>query len=176
MQKVKLPLTVDLAKSAQKRLDYDGIITVGQLKRLVEVTEGVNSDAEVKLSFDVDEQGLKILRAKAHVDVNLVCQRCWGVFPHHCEIELIYSPVSDEDQVAALPDAYEPAFVDENGEVNLVHLIEDEFMVLLPQVAMHDEADCEVTADGMVFGEIPLVDERPNPFAVLKNFKKSNKE
>lgn len=171
MQKVKLPPTVDISKSAQKRLDYDGIITVNQFERLNDVTEGVNGDVDVTLSFDVDAQGLKILVGKAKVDVNLECQRCWNVFPHHCEIEFIYSPIFDEDQDSNLPDAYEPAVVDENGEVNLIHLIEDEFMLALPQIAMHDDVDCHIDADNMVFGEIPLADERPNPFAVLKNIK-----
>lgn len=46
----------------------------------------------------------------------------------------------------------------------------------LPQVAMHDEEDCKVDSEDMVFGEIPLADERPNPFAVLKNLKQSNEE
>ncbi|MEZ8142261.1 hypothetical protein A1OO_18365 [Enterovibrio norvegicus FF-33] len=176
MQKVKLPLTVDPFKNAQKRLDYDGIITGKQLERLAEATEGVISDANVKLSFDIDAQGLKIVSGNAKVDVTLECQRCWKPFSHHCDIEFIYSPVFNEDQVGNLPEAYEPALVDENGEINLLHLIEDELMVALPQVAMHDEVDCEVTADGMVFGEIPLADERPNPFAVLKNLKQSNEE
>ncbi|NGN97020.1 23S rRNA accumulation protein YceD [Grimontia sp. S25] len=176
MQKVKLPLTVDPFRSAQKRLDYDGIIAVKQLERIAEATEGVISDAEVKLSFDIDAQGLKIVRGNAKVDVNLECQRCWKAFPYHCEVEFIYSPVFNEDQVGNLPDAYEPALVDENGEINLLQLIEDELIVALPQVAMHDEVDCEVDSDGMVFGEIPLADERPNPFAVLKNLKQSNEE
>jgi len=176
MQKVKLPLTVDPFKSAQKRLDYDGIFVIKQLERLTEATEGVISDCEAKLSFDIDAQGLKIVRGNAKVDVQLECQRCWEVFPHHCEIEFIYSPVFNEDQVGNLPDAYEPALVDENGEINLLQLIEDELIVALPQVAMHDEVDCEVDSDGMVFGEIPLADERPNPFAVLKNLKQSNEE
>ncbi|OEF64469.1 hypothetical protein A1OW_02670 [Enterovibrio norvegicus] len=171
MQKVKVPLTVDPFQSAQKRLDYDGIIAVKQLERLAEVTGGVISDADVKLSFDIDAQGLKIVSGNVKVDVNLECQRCWKVYPHHCDIEFIYSPVFNEDQVDNLPDAYEPALVDENGEINLLQLIEDELIVALPQVAMHEEADCEIDSDGMVFGEIPLADERPNPFAVLKNLK-----
>ncbi|PKF50343.1 23S rRNA accumulation protein YceD [Enterovibrio nigricans] len=171
MQKVKLPLKVDPFKCAQKRLDYDGIFVVKQLERLAESTKGVISDCEVKLSFDVDAQGMKTLSGSAKVDVNLECQRCWEVFPHHCEIEFIYSPVFNEDQVGNLPDAYEPALVDENGEINLLHLIEDELIVALPQVAMHEVSDCKVDTDGMVYGEIPLADERPNPFAVLKNFK-----
>ena len=47
MQKVKIPRTVDPAKSAQKRLDYQGIIQVSLMKRLAEFTEGVKRDAEV---------------------------------------------------------------------------------------------------------------------------------
>lgn len=171
MQKVKLPPTVDISKSAQKRLDYDGIITVKQLERLVDATEGVKSDVEVKLSFDVDAQGLKILTGEAAVEVDLECQRCWHVFSHRCEIKFIYSPIFNEDQESNLPDAYEPALADGNGEVNLIHLIEDELILALPQVAMHDDVDCKVDAENMVFGEIPLADERPNPFAVLKNVK-----
>lgn len=176
MQKVKLSPRVDISKNAQKRLDYDGIITVKQLERLVGATEGVNGDVDVSLSFDVDAQGLKFLTGTAKVEVNLECQRCWSVFSHRCEIEFIYSPIFNEDQESTLPDAYEPALVDENGEVNLHHLIEDELILALPQVAMHDDLDCHVDAANMVFGEIPLADERPNPFAVLKNVKQSNKE
>lgn len=176
MQKVKLPLTVDPIKSAQARLDYEGIFTVKQLARLAESTEGVSSDAKVKLSFDVDAQGLKIIRGNAMVDVNLECQRCWKVFPHHVEIAFIYSPIFHDDQANELPDAYEPALVDENGEISLLHLIEDEMIIALPQVAMHDEIDCEVDTESMSFGVIPLAEERPNPFAVLKNLKQSNEE
>lgn len=176
MQKVKLPLKVDPFRCAQKRLDYDGIIAKKELLRLEEVTQGVISDADVKLSFDVDAQGLKVIRGSASVDVSLECQRCWDVFPHHSDIEFIYSPVFNEDQVGNLPDAYEPALVDENGEIDLVQLVEDELILVLPQVAMHEDVDCKVDAEDMVFGEIPLADERPNPFAVLKNLKQSNEE
>lgn len=176
MQKVKLPLTVDPFRCAQKRLDFDGIITIKQLERLAEATQGVISDAEVMLSFDIDAQGLKIIRGTAKVDVELECQRCWDVYPHHCEIEFIYSPVFNEDQVSNLPEAYEPALVDENGEISVIQLIEDELIISLPQVAMHDDIDCQVDSDNMVFGEIPLADERPNPFAVLKNLKQNNEE
>ena len=171
MQKVKLPLTVDPFRSAQKRLDYDGIIPGKELERLAEATEGVISDAEVKLSFDVDVQGLKIVRGDATVDVTLECQRCWENYSHRCEIEFIYCPVVNDDQADDLPDAYEPAIVDENGEINLIQLVEDELIVALPQVAMHKEEDCKVNSENMVYGEIPLADERPNPFAVLKNLK-----
>ncbi|WBA07824.1 23S rRNA accumulation protein YceD [Salinivibrio kushneri] len=176
MQKVKLPLTVDPFRCAQKQLDYDGIVDKQRLLRLGEATQSIDSDAEVMLSFDIDAQGLKTVTGRATVSVSLECQRCWEPFSHRCETEFVYSPVFNDDQVGNLPDAYEPALVDENGEIDLIQLVEDELIVALPQVAMHEDTDCKVSAENMVYGEIPLADERPNPFAVLKNLKQSNEE
>ncbi len=64
--------------------------------------------------------------------------------------------------------------LNEFGEVDLVQLVEDEFILNLPQVAMHDEADCSVDSDNLVFGELPeeVLEEKPNPFDVLKSLKK----
>ena len=45
MQKVKLPLTVDPVKDAQRRLDYVGYYAVAQLERLAESVIKVLSDA-----------------------------------------------------------------------------------------------------------------------------------
>lgn len=56
MQKVKLPLTTDPVKDAQRRLDYDGYYSINQLARLNESVSKVLSDAQVRLSFFVDPQ------------------------------------------------------------------------------------------------------------------------
>lgn len=171
MQKVKLPLTVDPVRAAQKRLDYDGIIKAEILSRLAESTQSVISDANVNLSFELDQRRIPFISGIADVDVMLTCQRCQGEFPHHIHVEFCYSPVRNEEAVDELPEAYEPAIVDENGEINLIQLVEDELILELPQVAMHDDADCNIGSKNMSFGEIPVADERPNPFAVLKNLK-----
>ncbi|MGL5291194.1 MAG: 23S rRNA accumulation protein YceD [Vibrionaceae bacterium] len=176
MQKVKLPLTVDPIKSAQKRLDYNGLFVKERLERLSEFTAKPVSDAQVTLSFGVDAQGLKVIHGQAKVDLLLECQRCWESFSHSCEATFVYSPVFNDEQADNLPQAYEPVYVDENGEINLLQLVEDEFILALPQVALHDLADCKIGTDEHVFGEIPLEEERPNPFAVLKNLEQNNKE
>ena len=64
--------------------------------------------------------------------------------------------------------------LNEYGEIDLIQLVEDEFILNLPQIAKHEEADCSVKSDNLVFGEIPeeIVEEKPNPFDVLKNLKK----
>ena len=174
MQKVKIPRTVDPAKAAQKRLDYDGIIQASLFKRLVETTEGVKRDAEVSLSFGMDEQRLVVISGKANIEVGLECQRCNEVFAHESEVHFTYTPYRGEKTEEEAPEEYDLVDLNEYGEVDLIQLVEDEFILNLPQIAMHDEADCSVDSDNMVFGEIPeeIVEEKPNPFDVLKSLKK----
>jgi len=168
MQKVKLPLTVDPVRAAQKMLDFDGIIKTELLTRLAESTQSVVSDANVTLSFDFDRRHLAVMHGRADVEVVLTCQRCQEGFNHTVSVEFCYSPLLKPEEEDEFPEAYEPAEVDENGEINLIQIIEDELIIELPQIAMHDEADCKASGN-MTFGEIPIADERPNPFAILKN-------
>ncbi|EMB50960.1 23S rRNA accumulation protein YceD [Vibrio mimicus] len=174
MQKVKIPRTVDPAKAAQKRLDFDGIIQVNLFKRLEESVAGVKRDAEVSLSFEIDEQQLVVISGKANIGVDLECQRCNEVFAHECEVEFTYTPYLGRKSEEDAPDEYDLVDLNEFGEVDLVQLVEDEFILNLPQVAMHDEADCSVDSDNLVFGELPeeILEEKPNPFDVLKSLKK----
>jgi len=174
MQKVKIPRTVDPVKAAQKRLDYDGIIQSSLFKRLTEMTEGVKRDAKVSLSFEMDEQRLAVISGKANVEVDLECQRCNEIFAHECEVQFTYTPVRNGESDEDAPEEYDLVDQNEYGEVDLIQLVEDEFILGLPQVAMHDDADCSVNSDNLVFGELPkdLEEEKPNPFEVLKNLKR----
>ncbi|GAL04907.1 hypothetical protein JCM19237_4273 [Photobacterium aphoticum] len=165
-----MPRTVDPVRAAQKKLDYDGIIQADLLERLAESTQSVTRDANVTLSFDLDQRRLAFVRGHADVEVTLTCQRCQEGFQHEYSVDFCYSPLLKPEAADDFPEAYEPADVDENGEINLIQIVEDELILDLPQVAMHDEADCKASGN-MTFGEIPVADERPNPFAVLKNLK-----
>ena len=49
MQKVKLPLTLDPVRTAQKRLDYEGIYTSDQVERIAESVVSVDSDVECSM-------------------------------------------------------------------------------------------------------------------------------
>ncbi|AIW14576.1 23S rRNA accumulation protein YceD [Vibrio europaeus] len=176
MQKVKIPRTIDPSRAAQKRLDVEGIIQVSLFKRLDESVEGVKRDAQVSLSFDLDEQRLVVISGKANIEVDLECQRCNEVFAHECEVQFTYTPYKGEKTEEEAPEEYDLVDLNEYGELDLIQLVEDEFILNLPQIAMHDEADCSVDSDNMVFGELPeeIVEEekKPNPFDVLKSLKK----
>ncbi|MCJ2375456.1 23S rRNA accumulation protein YceD [Vibrio sp. ZSDZ34] len=174
MQKVKIPRTVDPGKAAQKRTDYDGIIQVSLFKRLNESVEGVKRDANVTLSFGLDEQRLIVISGKANIEVDLECQRCNEVFAHECEVQFTYTPFFSEKSEEEAPEEYDLVDLNEYGEVDLIQLVEDEFILNMPQIAMHDEADCSVNSNNLVFGDIPeeTVEDKPNPFDVLKSLKR----
>jgi uncharacterized protein len=140
----------------------------------LETTEGVKRDANVKVSFGLDEQRLVVISGKANIEVDLECQRCNEIFTHLCEIQFTYTPYYSEKSEEEAPEEYDLVDLNEYGELDLIQLVEDEFILELPQIAMHDEADCSVNSNNLVFGEIPeeIVEEKPNPFDVLKSLKK----
>lgn len=172
MQKVKLPLTLDAVRTAQKRLDYVGVYTVEQVARVAEFVVSVDSDVQVSLSFNIDNQRLAVINGSAQVDVTLMCQRCQKPFEHQIHTTFCFSPVVNDEQAEALPEAYEPIDVDEFGEVDLLAMVEDEIILVLPIAPVHDSEHCEVSEADMVFGKLPEEAEKPNPFAVLASLKR----
>ncbi|MGK3115587.1 23S rRNA accumulation protein YceD [Candidatus Pantoea formicae] len=172
MQKVKLPLTIDVARAAQKRLDYQGVYAPELLARLAETVVSVDSDVECTMSFAIDNQRLAVLQGTADVQVTLSCQRCNQSFPHAVHVSYCFSPVSSDEQAEALPEAYEPVDINDFGEIDLLAVIEDELILALPVVPVHDSEHCEVSDADMVFGKLPAEAEKPNPFAVLASLKR----
>jgi len=172
MQKVKLPLTLDPVRAAQKRLDYQGVYTPELVERVADSVVSVDSDVECTMSFAVDSQRLAVLQGTADVQVTLRCQRCNQPFPHAVHVSYCFSPVSNDEQAEALPEAYEPVDVDDFGEIDLLAVIEDEIILALPVVPVHDSEHCEVSEADMVFGKLPAEAEKPNPFAVLASLKR----
>ena len=174
MQKVKLPKQIDPIKSATKRSEYRGIILTADMPRLRDVVADVADEVDVEVKFKKDEQGLTYFDGRLSCSASLLCQRCYDVFAHQINVSFCFSPVqgADKEEHDELPDAYEPVEVDDHGEINLLQTFEDELILSLPIVALHAEEDCKVKADKMSFGVIEPADERPNPFAVLKELKR----
>lgn len=174
MQRVKLPKLVDPIKSATKRSDFQGVMLSSDMVRLNEAVSEIVEYIDVDVKFDRDEQGLYFFQGQLTTSVKLSCERCGDDFAHSIHLEFCYSPVQGlkQDDIDELPDVYEPVEVNDHGEINLLQLFEDELILSLPIVALHAEEDCKIKQDEMSFGEIEPADERPNPFAVLKELKR----
>ena len=174
MQKVKLPHTVDPAKSAMKRSDYRGIMVSADMERLSGAVVRCSDYVDAEVQFEKDAQGLTVFHGHLATQVTLLCQRCNGEFDYPLNVDFCFTPVQGEEQPEddLLPEAYEPVEVNDHGEVNLLHIFEDELLLSLPIVPLHAEKECSVKKDDMTFGKIEPDQEQENPFAVLKELKR----
>ena len=171
MPKVKLPLIIDPLKTAQKQLDYVGYFPAERAVRLIESVVSIDSDIDAALSFKIDNQRLVVITGHASVEVTLACQRCNKNFKHIINAQFCFSPVKNSEPAEDLPEGYEPVEVDNYGEIDFLSLIEDELILSLPIVPLHEFEHCEVSEADRVFGQLPEEAEKPNPFAILASLK-----
>lgn len=177
MQKLKIPVTLDIKKAAQHETSYKGIIVLKELKRLTPSLVADQGEVDVEIQTGKDRQGLIFLKGQAQVEVASVCQRCNENMTIDLTATFAYSPVKpgaqDDDEDNQLPDWYDAIEINEFGEVELRKLIEDELMLGLPIIPMHDEQDCPAADRQTSWGKIEeVVEEKPNPFAVLEQLKR----
>ena len=172
MQIVKLPLRLDPIKSATKRSIYEGVMLSSDMVRLAGVVEDVAEHVNINVKFYKDAQEFNVFDGELSTSVSLICQRCNGSLAYPVNTSFAFVVVRDKDDVDELPDVYEPVEVNDHGEVDLLQLFEDELILALPLVALHDEQSCVVDASKLSFGKIEPADERPNPFGVLKELKR----
>lgn len=172
MQTVKIPVSINPLHAAQSRSDFQGVIPGRLLKRLNELCAGDCSDVTVSLECGVDLQGIVYLRGKAVTELTLTCQRCMTLFNTEVTVDFCFSPCRNEAEIDELPDAYDPIEPNDIGEIRLHQLIEDELIIAMPLIPMHDNVNCNQGSKDVVVGEVNLVqEERPNPFAVLEKLK-----
>lgn len=172
MQKVKIPVRLDPGRSATKQLGFDGVIPQRVLSRLADISVD-DGCVEVALACDRDEQHLATLTVSISTQLELECQRCNEPYRHDVDVKVIYSPVRDDEAAEQLPSSYEPVILSEADDINLHQLIEDEILLSVPYVPMHELSECKQNGDSS-WGEIDDAQEdKPNPFAVLNQLKNS---
>jgi uncharacterized protein len=124
-----------------------------------ELRERSGSESEVWLHLDAD------------ASIPMTCQRCMQAVLVPVKVDQWYRFVSTEDVAMAEDDQSEEDLLVMEPQFDLMALVEDELLMALPLVPMHES--CPVTPT-MSAGEIdaPQDHAKPNPFAVLSELKK----
>lgn len=170
MKNLKLPITIEPFKSAQRNLVCDGYFELSEFDRLRAVTENCGGQMHVVIQFTIDEQGLNVISGTGSTVVELTCQRCNELFKQELSVDFSLSPVKKPEQAEQLPSYYDAIELDENGEVNLRELVESELLLAIPLIPKHELDDCQAPANS-TWGELPEELDKPNPFDVLKQLK-----
>ncbi|MBB3101868.1 uncharacterized protein FHR87_000228 [Azomonas macrocytogenes] len=120
--------------------------------------------------FKRDEQRTVVFHSELDVEVSMVCQRCLELvrLPIHSECD--YAVVNEGANSQHLPKGYDVLEVGEDP-LDLLALVEDELLLALPIVPLHDPNDCQAPGSGESAMDRDEVD-RSNPFSVLAQLKR----
>ena len=112
------------------------------------------------------------MHIEADVALALTCQRCMAVSSTPIAINQWYRFVATEEVAMAEDDASQEDLLVMEQQFDVLNLIEDELLMALPLVPMHDACPAQPAFSA---GEADLSDVaavKPNPFAVLAQLKK----
>lgn len=177
MEKKFDPLHLDVQAFAQTGAQLQGTLPLAQWPRLaLEQVPGGEPPSPVRwhlqgytvpVSGGADEVWLDL---QARVDLPLQCQRCLQPVLSAVQAERAFRFVADEATAATLDDEAEEDILVLSRDFDAQALIEDELIMALPLVPLHEVCPEAVT---MAVSD-PGVDAqaRPNPFAALASLKK----
>ena len=162
-----LPATIDPYLLAEKGAHLRGVLPVRQLRRLAELCLDDRGDVGIDLQFErSDAQGLCLMHGAVTATLHVACQRCLEAMALHLATEprlVLRRPEppteepTDEDETLVVDKAFA-----------LSELVENELLLAMPMVPMHNLAECP--ARSLVSGSGPSEGKRKaktNPFSVL---------
>ncbi len=176
MDKNNLPLHVDPFRLAENAERLHGYVQIKDMERLTPSLLKDVGEVAVELIFGKDAQDISYLQGKFETNVVLQCQRCLEPFSLNIKNHFNSGIVRTEAQAKKLPDQYEPLIVKED-ELIIRDMIEDELILSLPIVPMHDHVDCKIQLPiSAADVETEATGNKANPFKVIESLKSKNKE
>jgi len=172
---------LDVAAFAQAGASLSGRDPLQKYERLAQELRRPEADSTIEWQAQGEHRAAAdgsvrpALHLRASVALPLTCQRCMGTVATPLEVDQWYRFVATEDIAMAQDDESEEDLLVMEPHFDLLTVLEDELLMALPLVPMHDE--CPV-APVLQVGEEALAaqatetGEKPNPFAVLAQLKK----
>lgn len=190
----RLPVQIDPIRLAVAGQQLQGELEISRLTRLSDLLTLTDGMVKVQLDFDIDVNKIHYARGSLKAALSLCCQRCMQAMPFELNIDVSLGFIAHEHQIEELVAEYEPYLLEESPIV-LSDIIEDEILLALPQVPMHEESLCRPAVPLKEFNATDesvevsneqkshsqTADEqsagkRKNPFEVLTSIKSNSKK
>jgi uncharacterized protein len=160
-----LPRSVAVRKLAAQSRSLCGAIDSAELPRLSEAVLAIPGPVTVELRFDPGTAWFPEVTGRVSARVSMTCQRCLGALTVVLEAPIAVGVVHDIAAEQRLPQRLDPwIVVDEEGD--LYDLAEEELLLALPIVALHEDESCHATP--IAIGD---AGSARNPFRVLADLK-----
>lgn len=162
----RLQQTYRVARELDRHALYNGQILLSQMPRLGSLV--IANDARVDVRFEFERTSFQQAAIKGHYKTALTveCQRCLEPMVETIEQDFILLIDADEADIQAFQ---VDSVMTEEGYLDVFEVIEDELILALPLITMHEDIHCNKYLQSVSADE-PVV-ERDNPFSVLKALK-----
>lgn len=162
---------------AGKGRTLSGQLPVSSLDRLCQSLHDGKGVVDVLLHFDKDEVGQPNIAGQLAATLQLKCQRCMQAMALDVSVNVHLGLVRTQKQAESLPDNYDPLLITDE-QITAANIVEDELILALPLVALHELKDCSAaaTVEAGQDAQDEVVPQRKNPFAVLAELKKERND
>lgn len=171
-----IPHYIEPYKLVDRNVTYEGDISLTDLPRLHEALATDTASIRVKAVFKRGEQDQFLMLITLNATVELVCQRCLDIMTFVADNTYHYMFIRNEREQVMVPDGYDALELGMKDPFDLKVLIEDELLLALPIIPIHELDECQQPA-ALVNEPEPIESEVPrsNPFSVLAQLKRDPK-
>lgn len=170
-----LPQQIDAQKWADREAEIKQVFSLAAFPRVQEIAVEEAGEVSVFCRVSRDAQHRMQLQGNLTAKLALRCQRCLEAVTAEADTEFSLLLVRSEEDADRLADDADFLVLDEEGQLALADAIEDELLLALPMVPLHD--DCEAAHRNVpVEEEANEAPRRENPFQVLAALKAGTDE
>lgn len=156
-------LTIDSFAFARDGRVLEGALAVSDLERLHDLVTEISGEVRYRLQGFKGERGQSQLRLTVTGELPLTCQRCLEAIRFDIEVESVLELVPEGAEMSQdeLEDDTRD-FLPVAGSLDVVELVEDEILLVLPVAPRHENCGLPGAAEA---------GERISPFADLAKLK-----
>lgn len=165
----RVPEAVDAWRAVAARRGYEGRVPLAAFERLKGLLLDAQGEVAWRLQFDRDSLQVPYVELQLEAELPLQCQRSLKRFLLSVRIGQRLGLIRDEADEAGLPPDYEALLVPEDGQLQLLDVVEDELVLAVPPVPM--EPGSEAVERDWPAQEQELA--KANLFAALASLKKN---
>jgi uncharacterized protein len=179
------PDRLDVRAFAQQAAHLEGKLLLSKLERLAQDLYSLEVDLTSK-TVDWQARGESVavtggaaqswLRLSLQVQLPMQCQRCLRGMLHSIDVAHRFRFVRDEAEAIAQDDDAQEDLLVASKQFNVLELIEDELVMALPFVPMHEVCPVQVKLQASSEEYVAALNNKPHAFAALGELKSAVKK
>ena len=158
-----------VSREVSRKGYFEGELSFEHFERLNELIhpefDSRHNKVAIQFEFTTSEYGIPLFTGSLRTRLLLECQRCLGKveFPVEQEFRLMIDASDDMVRESSMDTLYS-----DDGYIDIVEAIEDELILAIPLVVMHEDKSCNKHMPSL---DMPAEVTKENPFSVLKQLK-----